>query len=389
MYVEREIKQKFEKLKKVYSILALVGARQCGKTTFLKEHVKSIKSNYLLFDDPDIRRLFENDLKKFEKLYLEGFDLALFDEVQYCKDAGRNLKYFADSGRKIWLTSSSEAILNKEVLSYLVGRVSILKLYPFSLGEFINAKNQKAFDNKILERLIWEHAIFGGYPKAVLEKEIEIKKIILKDLYDTMVLKDTARVFSIDDISSLEEMIKYLAVKTSKILSYNDSSRDLSLPFQTIKKYLNALEKSYLLKRVKPFFKNKLKEITKQPKIYFIDTGLRNSIINSFNPELSGELFENYVFCELVKIELEPKYWRTKSGIEIDFIIEREKEIIPIEVKIKEQESGLSSLYSFIDIYKPKKAFIVSYNSESKKIENFNGCKIISCNVLELVKELY
>lgn len=107
-------------------------------------------------------------------------------------------------GRKIFITSSSEVILATEVLSYLVGRVSIIRLFPFSLKEFMVSKGQKEVTSSILERNIWEHIIYGGYPKVVLTEDPELKKIILKDLYDTMILKDVAMTFSIDDIRTLE-----------------------------------------------------------------------------------------------------------------------------------------------------------------------------------------
>src|SRR3989338_3563551 len=143
MYQERELKESFEKVASVYPIVAIVGARQAGKTTFLKERMKTTSSTYLLFDDPDVRNLFEEDIKRFDKQFMEGKDVSILDEVQYCKDAGRNLKYLADTQKKLWITASSEIILGKKVLSYLVGRVSILKLYPFSLQEFLNFKQQK------------------------------------------------------------------------------------------------------------------------------------------------------------------------------------------------------------------------------------------------------
>src|SRR4030042_1662787 len=121
MYIERDVRGKFEKLNKIYPVLAIVGARQSGKTTFLKEQLKKLKASYLLFDDPDIRDLFEQDIKKFEKQYIEGYQTSVLDEVHYCKDAGRKIKYLADTGRKLWITSSSEILLSKEVLSFLVG----------------------------------------------------------------------------------------------------------------------------------------------------------------------------------------------------------------------------------------------------------------------------
>ena len=117
---------------------------------------------------PDARSLFEEDVKKFERQYVEGYEITVLDEVQYCRDAGSKLKYLADKGRKIWLTSSSEVILGKEILSYLVGRVSILRLYPFSLPEFLLSKGLKELTPDTAQRSIWEHIAYGGYPKAVI-----------------------------------------------------------------------------------------------------------------------------------------------------------------------------------------------------------------------------
>jgi hypothetical protein len=387
MYIEREINKNFRKIAEAYSVIALVGPRQAGKTTFLKEHAKGLKSNYLLFDDPDIRNLFEQDIKKFEKQYLENSEVYFLDEVQYCKEAGRNLKYLADKGKKMWITSSSEIILGKEVLSFLVGRVSVLKLYPLSLNEFLKFKNQKELTKQILQRSIWEHITYGGYPKVVITEDTDLKKTILRDLNTTMVLKDIANTFSIEDINSLEEFSKYLSLNIGSLISYEEVSNNLKISFQTVKKYLDAMEKSYLILKVPPFFRNKVKEITKQPKIYFIDTGLRNLITKNFDSELDGKLFENYIASELVKAGFTLKHWRTKSKAEVDFVIEKDKELIPIEVKINSFDKIERSLQSFIEDYKPKRAFIVTYKGENRSIE-FKGCKIFFTDVLNLLEML-
>jgi len=389
MYTEREIKERFRKLSSAYPVVALVGARQSGKTTFLKEQIKNLNASYLSFDDPDIKELFDADVKKFEIQHIEGKAISILDEVQYCKDAGQKLKYLADKGRKLWITSSSEIILGKEVLSYLVGRVSIIRLYPFSLHEFLISKSQKETTKKILERNIWEHLSFGGYPKVVNTEDIELKKTILKDLYETMILKDIARTFSIEDLKSLEDFTKYLALNIGNLVSYEAISKNIGLSFQTIKKYLDAMEKSYLIIRIQPFFTNKTKEIKKQPKVYFLDTGLRNIVSKNFEAEFEGKIFENYVLSELIKLGLQVKYWRTKSKAEVDFVIEKDNEIIPIEVKLN-QDKIEKSLYSFIETYKPKKAFIVTYRGEEKKEKEVkvSGCKIMFTDIIGLRKFL-
>lgn len=386
MYVEREIREKFEKIFNVYPIVAIVGPRQAGKTTFLKEHAKLKNSSYLLFDDPDIKDLFDEDIKKFENQNIESYDISVLDEVQYCKDAGQKLKYLADKKRKLWITSSSEIILSKEVLSYLVGRVSVLRLYPFSITEFMKFKGQKELNEKILKRIISEHIAFGGYPKVVITSDNEMKQIILRDLYETMILKDIAKTFSIEDIKTLQDVVRYLSFNIGGLITYENISKDIKISFQSLRKYLDAMEKSYLITRVTPFFSNKTKEIIKQSKIYFIDTGLRNIISKDIDSKLDGKIFENYVASELIKLGFTLKYWRTKTKLEVDFIIEEGKEIIPVEVKLKSQKIPKGMLF-FIDFYKPKRAFVVVYEGDKKELV-VKGCKIKFVDVMGLRDEL-
>jgi hypothetical protein len=222
----------------------------------------------------------------------------------------------ADKGKKIWITSSSQVLLSKEVLSWLVGRVSIVKLYPFSLKEFWLARNQKEFTSEVLSRGIWEHAVYGGYPKVVLTDSLELKRTILQDLRETMILKDVARTFSIDDFTKLEAFSRYVAHLIGGVVVPSRVASELGISFQTVKKYFNALEKSYLISMVPPFYTNKVKEVTKNPKVYFVDTGLRNAVAGEFPIALdnSGKLFENYVFTELLKTGASIKYWRTQGG---------------------------------------------------------------------------
>ncbi len=388
MYVDRDMAAHLEDVSSASKIVALVGARQSGKTTLLKELAKIRKSNYVMFDDPDARNMFDEDIKKFELQYCKGQDLIVLDEVQYCKEAGEKLKYLVDSGYKLWLTSSSETILGKDVLSHLVGRVSVLRLYPFSLSEFQLARDQKALTEKILERNVWEHMTYGGYPQVVLTESTEMKQVLLKSLHETMLLKDVARTFSIDDIGALERCTRYFAEIVGGVVSYNNAASVLGISFPTLKKYIDALEKSYLIVLVKPFYTNKVKEITKQPKIYFLDTGMRNAIVNRFDSTLQGGVFENYIMTELLKAGHKPKYWRTKSKAEVDFVLEVDNQIIPIEVKSSGMAGSITkSLRSFIETYEPEKAFVVFYKGE-KMTKHINGCQVIYTDVPSLIKFL-
>lgn len=367
MYVEREITREFNSMAKISGIVAVVGPRQAGKTTFLKERAGKAGASYLLFDDPDVRELFDDDIKRFENQYLRSGKPTVLDEVQYGKEPGRKLKYLADTGKRLWVTSSSEILLGKDVLSWLVGRVSVLRLYPFSFSEFLAAKGQREVTETVAARLMGEHMTYGGYPKVVLENDAANREALLRGLYETMVLKDIARAFQIEDAGSLERFITYMSHSIGNVLEYNSICRDLGLSFQSVKKYLDALEKSYMISRVAPFYRNRRSEITKRPKLYFIDTGLRNTIAREFSPtaETKGALFENYVMTELLKAGKTVKYWRSKGGAEVDFVVEHNGKTVPIEVKYKADGSIVErSMRSFIDSYKPKTGFVVFSRGE-------------------------
>jgi len=261
-----------------------------------------------------------------------------------------------------------------------VGRVSIIRLFPFNLNEYSRAKQKKSVTPAILRRLIWEHMTYGGYPKVVLTKDPEMKRTILWDLYETMLLKDVARTFNIDDIGALERLARYLSLNIGGILSYDSVSTALSISFQTLKKYLDALEKSYLILLITPYFTNKSKELSKQPKIYFIDTGLRNAVAKRFDTEPDGKLFENYVLSELLKMGFVPKYWRTKAKAEVDFVIEKDIGLIPIEVKLSAKPDKIPrSLRSFIHKYRPNKAIIVTYCQWCKVLQKVEDCGLTMC----------
>ncbi len=388
MYVERDVGDYFRKIASAYNVVAIVGPRQAGKTTFLREESRGRNASYVLFDDPDPRSLFEEDVKKFEKQYVEGYEVAILDEVQYCRDAGIKIKYLSEMGHRIWLTSSSEVLLGRDILSCLVGRVSIVKLYPFSFPEFLKAEGVKEASEESLRREVWEHMTYGGYPKVVLTGDLEIKKTMLRDLHETMILKDVSKTFSIDDVISLEKLARHLAANPGGAVSYESLSADLKLSFQTLRKYLDALEKSYLLKRVPPFYTNKAKEIAKQPKTYFLDCGLRNAVTGTFPAEPSGRDFESYVLSELLKIGHFPRYWRTKSDAEVDYVIEKDGETIPLEVKVHTEVGKVErGMHSFIEAYAPKKGFVVSYKGENGRIK-LKGCSLTYTNITGLWKEL-
>jgi predicted AAA+ superfamily ATPase len=367
MYVERGLKGQFERIDRTRSMIALVGPRQSGKTTFLKHQMSGRDASYVLFDRLVPRDLFEKDVEKFELEYMEGHELAILDEVQYCADAGRKLKYLVDVGNRLWLTASSERMLAKDVLSHLVGRVIVLRLLPFDLDEFLRAKGHRVKSELILEKAVWEHMLYGGYPKVVLTKDAETKRDLLASLFETMMLKDVAQTFSIDKTAELERLARYIAVSEGSPANYQAMCSSLDLTYPTLKKYLDALEKSYLTFTVPPFFRNKLKEIIKQPKIYFMDTGLRNAVAGRFSPEPDGHGFENYVLTELLKMGHSPRYWRSRGNAEVDFVVETGTGITPVEAEMRVVPGRMTKGFrSFITTFRPKRAYMVGYSAEQE-----------------------
>ncbi|MBI2647665.1 DUF4143 domain-containing protein, partial [Candidatus Woesearchaeota archaeon] len=167
---------------------------------------------------------------------------------------------------------------------------------------------------------------------------------------------------------------------------YDSAAKVLGISFPTLKKYLDALEKSHLVALIPPYCKNKNKEISKQPKVYFVDTGMRNAVAGSFASVVDGKLFENYMLSELLKAGFYPKYWRTKAGAEVDFVIEVGEKIIPIECKVH-ADSAKRSLNSFINAYNPSHAFVVNYEGLSWE-KRIDGCIVTGCGVWKLISSL-
>lgn len=385
MYIKRDQERELDRLARLFTVTVIVGPRQVGKTTLLKAFLgTSAQQTYLTFDDPDVLSLFDRDIKHFEKQFLRRGGLTGLDEVHYGRGAGRKLKYLADKGYRLVVTSSSEMILGSQVLSQLAGRVGILRLYPFSLAEFMRSAGLVEAAPEAIRRSIWEHAVYGGYPKVVLTGALEDKRTILKSLYETLLYKDVVQTFSISDLAALEKLVLYLARNIGTLLSYQAAAAGTGLSYPTLKKYLEALEKTGLVRLISPFSSNANKELVRQPKAYFIDCGLRNAVSGDFPATLDdqGRLFENYVFTELLKHAESVKFWRTKSKSEVDFVVKKAGRLIPIEAKLG--RCGMTKgLASFIESHRPSEAMIVCEEGHGEK-RQVGGCRVRTLGVEQL-----
>lgn len=395
-YYPRDLESTIEKYIEKPEIIAIKGPRQTGKTTLMRhlldKYSKQKDCIFLTLEDREILEIFEQDIKSFEKLYVDDNELIFIDEVQYAEEGGQKLKYLFDkTGKKFIISGSSSLELTYDLGKYLVGRVFEFTLYPFSFSEFLNARDPKlreiarvktpldpsgtaeelkssALKNK-LSVLLSEYIVFGGYPRVLLSGSEEEKKEVLKNIVDTYLLKDIKGLLELKTADELLEIAKFLALQIGELLVYKELSNAASLSFSNVKEHLNVLEETFILKLVKPFFTNKRLELVKNPKPYFLDTGLRNNLTSNFSELGSrvdkGELKENFVYSQLLRRLERPellKYWRTKSQAEVDFVIEQGSDLIPVEVKsggMKEPKLS-RSYYSFIEKYEPETGLVIT-----------------------------
>lgn len=391
MYIERFLEEDIRKYLQDREIIAIVGARQCGKTTLMKKVFNELSNaEFISFEDRDLLSLFSNDIKSFVEKYVKENDYLFIDEFQYAKEGGKNLKYIFDNyNTKIIISGSSAPELTIHSIKYLVGRVFVFTLYPFSFEEFLKFKDPKLYNIykkdrttkeviELINKYYYEYFVFGGYPRVVLEEDHEKKKEILKNIFNTYLLREIKEIMQIHEDQKINQIIKALSLQLGSLVNYSKISSLTGISFNELKKYIEILKKTFVGIEVGPFFKNKRKELYKTSKFYFLDNGFRNIAVNDFREKDLrndlGELNENFIASELIKQGKKPKYWRTKTKAEVDFVLEsRGNEVIPIEVKTFLSDNKVKitrSFRSFFEEYNPKKGFIFSFNLKHRKYVN-------------------
>ena len=398
IYVKRNLEDKIEKLMDAPEIIAIFGARQVGKTTLMRKIFEKIvgRKIFLDFEDPEMVGLFDEDIKAFSKLYVENYEFIFIDEFQHSQTGGKGLKYIYDTfKKKIFISGSSSLELTVKLASALVGRIFILELYPLSLEEFILFRTPEMYYmaisylekqkevpthlHKQLLRELDEFLVYGGFPRVAIEKTLDLRKEILKNLYITYLIKDIKEFFRLSSEYSFQKLIKLLSLQVGSLVNYSELSRTGNLSLNEVTKNVSILEETYIVRLSRPYFTNKRTEVVKNPKIYFIDNGLRNYIIQDFREPLIrpdvGQIVENFVASEIVKSGKELKFWRSKSKAEVDFVIESPGYPIPVEVKSGIAKSPGKSLISFVSKYGPKKAFVLHRGNYSRR--TINGTEIL------------
>ena len=381
-------------------ITLITGPRQAGKTTLmqlLKEDLDR-RGERTLFLNLDIEAdsyFFSSQQRLLKKIELEigkerGF--VFIDEVQRKENAGLFFKGIYDMNLpyKFIMSGSGSMELKEKIHESLVGRKRVFELNTISFHEFVNFKTGYRYTSNLrdffeLDKektliLLWEYLNFGGYPRLVTEdREIE-KRSVIDEIYSSYLEKDISFFLNVGKIEAFKNLIRMLSSGAGQIVNYSGLANATGLSIATLKNYLFYAESTYVIKRLQPYFVNKKKEITKSPKVYFYDIGLRNYCSGVFgnlgNMEKDGFAFENMVL-NILRDRLRYtgssiRFWRTKDRAEVDFVITKGNEVIPIEVKYMKLKSPqvTRSLSQFIKKHNPKRALIVNIGYRGSKRHN-------------------
>ncbi len=348
MFIPRIHLQNLKKLLLPNKVIVLAGARRVGKTTLIKKLIEELNSEnalplkILLINGDDIfeRSFLESQSIQKLKDFIGQNKILIIEEAQYISQIGLNLKLIVDHipDIKIIITGSSSLNIAGEIGEPLTGRKFDLRLFPIAQMELNLIENTAQTAANLENRLI-----FGCYPEIVITADIELKKRLLKEIVNSYLLKDILQINGIKYSNKLISLLQRLALQIGQTISFNELGAQLGFNRKTIERYLDLLEKTYIIFRLQGFSRNLRKEISKNPKYYFWDTGIRNALLANFNPlhlrNDVGALWENYIISELLKKDEYRNrmasfyFWRTYDRQEIDLIEIFQGEIFAYEIK--------------------------------------------------------
>ena len=324
-------------------VIGLLGARRVGKTVLMKKIKDALAKKKVLMvygENLDaIEALSSQRLNVLERL-IKGYDHLFIDEAQGIPNIGQNLKLLVDNFPKlsIFVTGSSSFDLKSKIGEPLVGRSLFLHLYPFAQLELQAEGDYLSNKEKLEERLI-----YGSYPQVVTAKSIKEKIEQLEAIRDGYLLKDILALDNIKNSLFIFNLLRLLAFQIGQDVSFSELASNLNVNKKTVMRYLELLEKTFVIFSLQGFSKNLRKEYTKSPRFYFCDNGIRNVIISNFNHlnlrDDVGKLWENYCMVERIKkTSYENRhcnryFWRTYDQKEIDLIEEKNGKLYGFEFK--------------------------------------------------------
>ncbi|MCX5809594.1 MAG: ATP-binding protein [Proteobacteria bacterium] len=362
--------------------LLVVGPRQSGKSTLLWHLLQDIFPHvlFLNMEDPLFRIGFKSSfdlMSLIEKGY--PFIRAIFiDEIQHMEEAGLFIKGLVDAktGFSVFAIGSSSFDLRSKTRESLAGRAQRTTLYPFSLQELLNNEppGSAAAVLASIDRIVTDQLLYGSYPAVHLAPKRERKIELLNDLVEAFILRDASDLYRIKRVDAFRKLLSLLAIQTGSMVNLSEIASLCNTSVGTVSSHIEILEESHVIKVLRPFAGGKRREITGAIKIFFIDNGIRNKLLNSFSEDFSlradaGQLFENWAFTELQKnmpFLGSIRFWRSKAGAEVDFVIEYGGKSFGIEVKFTglTQPRLSKSSRSFIDAYAPERFALLNRSLE-------------------------
>lgn len=359
--IENTIKDKINSGKAI----VVVGARQVGKTTLLKRILKDKEYLFLDADDPSTRNLLQNPTTEQIRTFLGDYQYVFLDEAQRIPGIGLTLKIITDQFNEVQLfvSGSSSFDLGNELNEPLTGRKWEYELFPISWEEYENKIGFIKAEQQIENRLL-----YGFYPEVINNPGKE--REILKNLVNSYLYRDILAISGIRKSEVLEKLLQALALQMGQEVNYNELSQLIGINKITIQKYIEILEKGYIVFRLHSFSRNIRNEIKQNRKIYFSDNGIRNMILGNFTQlDLrmdKGALWENFLVSERRKQNLykdtfaKMYFWRTKQQQEIDFVEENNGQITGFEFKWNNKKT------------KFPQNFMKTYNAEEQVIDRNN-----------------
>src|SRR3972149_3129572 len=376
MLIERDLFLKIKPYLASSSAVVITGMRRVGKTTMLRQIMEEIKSENKVFldmENPANRKYFEEDNyeKILNNLIFLGLDsgkrgYVFLDEIQFVKNIPSVVKYLSDHYKiKFFLSGSSSFYLKNLVSESLAGRKYIFELFPLNFQEFLRIKGAKintkavkeetslsiaVFEN--ISRYYDEYLLYGGFPAIAQIESVQEKKKALEDIFSSYFQLEIIQIGDFRKVNVVRDLMLLLMERTGAKIDIQKISRELGVSRETISNYIAFLESTYFISLVRPFSRNRDTEIRSMPKFYLCDTGLANH----FSRISEVALFENAVFNAL-RERGEVNYYQKKSGVEIDFIIDKK---YAYEVKIKAYEQDIKKLAALSKELKLKDYRIIS-----------------------------
>lgn len=352
-------------LVKAGRVLVIYGARRVGKTTILKDYLAKISIKYRLDSGDNIilREMLSSEDFGQIKAYADAYDLIAIDEAQQIPGIGQALKIMVDnfSDLKIIVTGSASFNLPQNLGEPLTGRKQTITLFPLSQQELSNYHSRYDLRERLPQFLI-----YGSYPEVVLADNDRERSLYLRELSESYLLKDVLALDNIRFSKKLIDLLKALAFQIGNLVSLNELSRQVGLEVKTVERYLDLLEKGFVIKRLGGFSRNLRNEINSKAKYFFWDNGIRNALISQFNDlgnrDDIGALWENFLVTEFLKKNsyggslANHYFWRNYAGKEIDLIVENNGELAAYECKWSKGKASLPNDFAYAY---PKSSFTI------------------------------